>query len=64
MNGYIAFYNGKRKEVLANTIYEAQLLATAAFQKEVKGRKRIKSWDVNIGLAEVDGKQVTSTITN
>ena len=64
MNGYIAFYNGKRKEVYADTAYAAQIKATNEFQKEVRGRKKIKSWDVSIGLAEVDGKQVTSTITN
>jgi hypothetical protein len=50
-NGYVAFYKGKRMELYAKTQYEAQLKAAKAF-----GAK--KSWDVNVVLAEVGGKQV------
>lgn len=54
MNGYIAFYKGKRKEVYAETSYEAQ-------NKAAKEFKAKKSWEVNVTLAEIDGKQVTHT---
>ena len=52
MNGYIAFYKGKRIEVNANTSFEAQKIAAAQFKAK-------KSWEVTIVLAEKDGKQVT-----
>jgi hypothetical protein len=52
MNGYIAFYRGKRIEVYANTSYEAQTQAAAAF-------KARKSYEVTVMLAEKDGQQVT-----
>jgi hypothetical protein len=52
MNGYIAFYRGKRIEVYANTSYEAQTKAAAAF-------KARKSYEVTVMLAEKDGQQVT-----
>lgn len=47
MNGYIAFWNGKRIEVHAKTAYEAQQVAAAQFGK------RCKRWDVTVVLAEV-----------
>ena len=57
-NGYVAFYKGKRMEVYAKTPYEAQLKAAKAF-----GAK--KSYDVNVALAEVGGKQyVHSTMAD
>lgn len=51
-NGYVAFYKGQRHEVHANTIYDAQKKAAAHFKAK-------KVWEVNIKLAEKDGKQVT-----
>ena len=57
MNGYIAFYKGRRCEVYAETKYQAQLDAAKIF-------KARKSYDVAIELAEVDGRQVITTITN
>jgi hypothetical protein len=52
MNGYIAFYRGKKMEVHAETSYKAQQLAAAAFKAK-------KSWEVTVMLAEKDGEQVT-----
>jgi len=49
-NGYVAFYKGKRIEVYADTKYEAQLKAAKIFNAK-------KSYDVNVALAEVDGKE-------
>lgn len=51
-NGYIAFYKGQRKEVYANSSYEAQQKAAKEF-----GVK--KAYEVNVMLAEKNGKQVT-----
>jgi hypothetical protein len=48
-NGYVAFYKGKRIEVYADTMYEAQKTASQHF-------KARKDYDVNVVLAEVDGK--------
>lgn len=50
-NGYIAFYKGKKMEVKADTSYEAQKTAAAAFKAK-------KSYDVTVVLAEKDGEQV------
>lgn len=52
MNGYIAFYKGKRIEVYAATSYEAQQKAVAMF-------KARRSYDVTIVLVERGGQQVT-----
>lgn len=51
MNGYIAFYKGKRLEVYAETSYQAQVKAA----KEFKAKK---SYDVTVMLAEKDGQPV------
>ena len=51
MNGYIAFYKGKRAEVYADTSYEAQQKAALLF----KAKKR---YEVSVMLAEKDGRQV------
>jgi hypothetical protein len=50
LNGYIAMYRGKKIEVYASTKLEAQL-------KAVKEFKAKKSWEVDVYLCEVDGKQ-------
>ena len=52
MNGYVAFYRGKRLEVYAETSYKAQLKAAELFRTK-------KTWDVAVVLAEKDGEQVT-----
>ena len=51
MCGYIAMYRGKKIEVYAPTKYDAQLKAA----KEFKAKK---SWEVDVYLCEVDGKDV------
>jgi hypothetical protein len=52
VNGYIAFYRGRKAEVHADTAYEAQQKAAALF-------KARKSYEVTVVLAEKDGAQVT-----
>jgi hypothetical protein len=51
MNGYIAWYNGKRLEVYAESAYKAQLKAAELFKAK-------KSYEVDVKLAEKDGKPV------
>jgi hypothetical protein len=48
-NGYVAFYKDKKIEVYADTKYEAQLKAAKLFNAK-------KSYDVDVVLAELDGK--------
>ena len=57
MNGYIAFYKGRKAEVHADTAYEAQQKAAAMF-------KARKSYEVTVVLAEKNGEQVTHTPSN
>jgi hypothetical protein len=54
MNGYIAFYNGKRIEVYAENLFKAK-------EKAVKEFKTKKTHMVSVMLAEKDGKEVTHT---
>ena len=49
-NGYIGFYKGKRVEVWAKTIYDAQKLAVAYFKAK-------KSWDVTVMIAETSDEK-------
>lgn len=56
MNGYIAFYRGKKMEVNALTSYAAQQLAAKAFKAK-------KTYEVTVMLAELNGEQVTHTVT-
>lgn len=49
MNGYIAFYKGKKLELHANSSREAQVKAAAHF-------KARKEWDVSVVLCEMPGK--------
>ncbi len=51
MNGYIAFYKGRKLELNAETSYQAQCLASAAFKAK-------KSYDVTVVLVEKNGEQV------
>lgn len=57
MNGYIGFWNGKRFEVQANTLWDAKLKVAEEAAK-VAGRKKIKLADINVALAEVNGEAV------
>jgi len=52
MNGYIAFYKGKKIEVHAETSYKAQIKAATIFKAK-------KSYDVTVVLAEKAGQQIT-----
>ena len=52
MNGYKAFYKGRQMDVFADSSYEAQTKATAAF-------KARKSYEVTVVLCEKDGQTVT-----
>ena len=56
MDGYIAFYRGKRIEVMADTSYEAQKKAAEMFKAK-------KSYEVTVVLAQKDGKPVIHTPT-
>lgn len=49
-NGYIAMYKGKKKEVYAETAYEAQKIAAKQFKAK-------KKYEVNVYLCEKDGQQ-------
>lgn len=57
MNGYVAFYKGKRIEVYADTIYAAQLEAAKAFKAK-------RPYEVNVVLAEKDGKPVIHRVVD
>jgi hypothetical protein len=58
MNGYITFYRGERYELRADSLYAAQLAAAAHFARKYP-RRKVNGWDVNVGLAELAGEQVT-----
>ena len=53
MNGYVCFFNGKRWECYAETLYEAKQKAVAFF----KPRKKQEHM-VSVMLAEKDGEVV------
>lgn len=55
-NGYVAFYNGKRLELYADTLLQAKEKAVQAFKAP-----KSKAHMVSVVLAEVDGKEVTHT---
>ena len=59
-NGYIVFWKNERKEVYAHTTYEAQQIAQVLFQKTA-GRKKVKSYDISVNLAELKGETYTHT---
>lgn len=54
MNGYIAFYDGKKYELHAESMISAKEIATAYF-KPPKSKRHM----VSVVLAEKDGKPVT-----
>ena len=53
MNGYVCFYNGKRWECYANSMFAAKEKAVAHFKPP-----KSKRHTVSVVLAEKDGKQV------
>ena len=56
MNGYKCLWNNKELDIYADTPYEAALLAMPEFQK-VAGRKKVKDYEINVVLCEVNGEQ-------
>lgn len=59
MNGYIGYYSGQTVDIYAATKFEAKTKALAHFRAP-----RSKQHMVHVELAEKDGEQVTTTITN
>jgi len=57
MNGYVCFWGSQRFEVYADSSYDAQCKAVSMAQ--AKTRKKVKSYDVTVTLAEKGGEQVT-----
>jgi hypothetical protein len=55
-NGYIAYYNGKQREVYASTSYEAQLKAVELF-KPRKSQQHM----VHVQLCELNTSLVIGT---
>jgi hypothetical protein len=58
MNGYVCYYRGERHEVHADTPLAAQELARQHFQKKYP-RRKVKGYEINPMLAELNGEQVT-----
>ncbi len=56
MNGYKCFWNGKELDIYADSMYDAQVIATDEFQKGA-GRKKVKGYDITVMLCEVKGEQ-------
>ena len=59
MNGYICFFEQKRIEVHAENLLQAKEEALKQF-KPCKSKRHL----VSVHLAECNGEQVTSVITN
>ena len=59
MNGYLCYwlYGKEPVEVYTNKgTYDAQLKATEMFQKST--RRKVRSWDIRVHLAEKNGEPV------
>ena len=59
MNKYIAFYNGKKEIILADTSYSAQCNAARVFNVSDK-----KSHLISVMLAEKDGQPIIHSTAN
>jgi len=59
LNGYVAFFNGKRHELDAESLYAAKTAAVAHF-KPTKSKAHL----VSVVLAEVGGQPVTHVATD
>ena len=57
MNGYIAFVEGVRHEIRADTLYSARVKAQALY----KGRKKYPS--ISVELVELGSQQVVTVVT-
>ena len=53
MNGYIAFFKGKRLEIRAESLYAAKLKAVETFKPSKKDMGL-----VSVNLCEIGGKEV------
>jgi hypothetical protein len=60
VNGYVCYYKGERYEVHADTPLQAQEAVRVIVQKKYP-RRKVKGWDINTMLAELNGQQVTHT---
>jgi len=56
MNGYIGFFNGRRVEIQANSLYEAKQEAVKHFRPS-----KSKAHMVHVHLAEKNGETVIHT---
>jgi hypothetical protein len=56
--GYVCFYNGKRVEIFADSMFQARELAEKLF-KPSKSKKHM----ISVVLAEIDGKTVVQNIS-
>ena len=63
MNKYGAIWQGKELEIMADTTYQAQRLAVEQFQK-IAGRRKVKGWEITLGLLELDGVEYIHVATN
>lgn len=63
MNKYGAIWQGKELEIMASSTYQAQQLAAEQFRK-IAGRRKVKEWDITIGLLELDGVEYIHVATN
>jgi hypothetical protein len=63
MNKYGAIWQGKELEINAETTYQAQGLAVEQFQK-IAGRRKVKGWEITLGLLELDGVEYIHVATN
>ena len=61
MNGYVAMWQDKTADVYADTLYQAQQIATQIFQEGT--RRKVKGYEVSVYLAEKDGEQVVHVAT-
>ena len=63
MNTYLAWWQGISIELDAASTYQAQLAAVPIFQAKA-GRKKVKGYDITIGLVAVEGRQITHIAVN
>lgn len=63
MNKYGAIWQGKELEIMANSTYQAQQLAVEQFQK-IAGRRKVKGWEITLGLLELNGVEYIHVATN
>lgn len=63
MNKYGAIWQDKELIIEADTTYQAQQLAVLEFQK-VAGRRKVKGYEITIGLLELNGVEYVHIATN